>query len=273
MNEQQIKLCQTAPPKDALKTRKQAGRDLTYIEGWWAIEQANKIFGEGEWGRSISGLLEVYRAAVDVPVPNDPTGRTRPRYEVAFLCQYDVFIMGGSHVEDVGYGIGQSYDNFGAACESAAKEAVTDALKRCLRSFGDAFGNCLYDKEWLKDEAGGKHEPPAGKEAATQPTVAPPPATTYRDDFRQYFAGKIKAIAKATGHDLKAPTSEVGWQYLGNALATRMTWFDPAAPPDSADWTNLINAVAKLPIEQIEGALDDARLAYASANKKKGTTT
>ncbi|KAJ1994838.1 DNA repair protein rad52 [Dimargaris cristalligena] len=32
----------------------------------------------------------------------------------------------------------------------AKKEAVTDGLKRALRMFGNALGNCLYDKEYLK---------------------------------------------------------------------------------------------------------------------------
>jgi len=33
------------------------------------------------------------------------------------------------------------------AHEGAAKEAVTDALKRSLRSFGNQFGNSLYSKD------------------------------------------------------------------------------------------------------------------------------
>ena len=32
------------------------------------------------------------------------------------------------------------------AHENAGKEAVTDAIKRCFRSFGNQFGNSLYDK-------------------------------------------------------------------------------------------------------------------------------
>jgi hypothetical protein len=36
------------------------------------------------------------------------------------------------------------------AFEKAKKEAVTDGLKRALKAFGNAMGNCLYDKNYLK---------------------------------------------------------------------------------------------------------------------------
>ena len=32
----------------------------------------------------------------------------------------------------------------------ARKEAVTDGLKRALRSFGNLLGNCISNKEYLK---------------------------------------------------------------------------------------------------------------------------
>lgn len=47
--------------------------------------------------------------------------------------------------EDVGFGTGIA-KSLADAHEGGAKEAVTDALKRCFRSFGNQFGNSLYDK-------------------------------------------------------------------------------------------------------------------------------
>jgi hypothetical protein len=32
------------PPQEALKHRKQGSANLTYVEGWWVIAQANEIF-------------------------------------------------------------------------------------------------------------------------------------------------------------------------------------------------------------------------------------
>jgi DNA repair and recombination protein RAD52 len=36
-------------------------------------------------------------------------------------------------------------------CAQCKKEAVTDGVKRALRSFGNVLGNCLYDKEYTKE--------------------------------------------------------------------------------------------------------------------------
>jgi len=33
----------------------------------------------------------------------------------------------------------------------AKKEAVTDATKRALKTFGNVLGNCLYDKDYAKE--------------------------------------------------------------------------------------------------------------------------
>jgi DNA repair and recombination protein RAD52 len=38
--------------------------------------------------------------------------------------------------------------------EKARKEAVTDGLKRALKSFGNALGNCLSDKDYMRIVAG-----------------------------------------------------------------------------------------------------------------------
>ena len=34
-----------------VRTRQVNGRELTYIEGWYAISQANRIFGFDRWNR------------------------------------------------------------------------------------------------------------------------------------------------------------------------------------------------------------------------------
>jgi hypothetical protein len=36
-------------------------------------------------------------------------------------------------------------------CSQAQKEAVTDGIKRCLKTFGNVLGNCLYDKDYNRE--------------------------------------------------------------------------------------------------------------------------
>jgi DNA recombination protein Rad52 len=65
-------------------------------------------------------------------------------------CTMRVTLKDGSYKEDVGYGFIQNAPSQGTAFEKCRKEASTDALKRCLRLFGNSTGNCLYDKQYGK---------------------------------------------------------------------------------------------------------------------------
>jgi DNA repair and recombination protein RAD52 len=122
-----------------IKTREKGNISLSYIEGFDVIDTANKVFGFGNWSYSISKLDQVsqelnqnqnnvvcYKAVVQIQIHN--TNHT-----------LDV------NRQDVGFGTGVA-KSLADAHEGAAKEAVTDAIKRCFRSFGNQFGNSLYDK-------------------------------------------------------------------------------------------------------------------------------
>ncbi len=56
----------------------------------------------------------------------------------------------GAFHEDVGYGVSEGMRSKALSIEKARKEAVTDGLKRALKSFGNALGNCINDKEYLQ---------------------------------------------------------------------------------------------------------------------------
>ncbi|XP_047597400.1 DNA repair protein RAD52 homolog isoform X6 [Lutra lutra] len=59
------------------------------------------------------------------------------------------FGQDGSYHEDVGYGVSEGLKSKALSLEKARKEAVTDGLKRAL-SFGNALGNCILDKDYLR---------------------------------------------------------------------------------------------------------------------------
>jgi recombination DNA repair RAD52 pathway protein len=61
-----------------------------------------------------------------------------------------VELKDGAFHEDIGYGVSEGMKSKAMSLEKARKEAVTDGLKRALRSFGNALGNCLNDKEYIQ---------------------------------------------------------------------------------------------------------------------------
>ena len=122
-----------------IKTREKGNINLSYIEGFDVIDTANKVFGFGNWSYSISKLDQVsqelnqnqnnvvcYKAVVQIQIHNNDHSQSVNR-------------------QDVGFGTGVA-KSLADAHEGSAKEAVTDAIKRCFRSFGNQFGNSLYDK-------------------------------------------------------------------------------------------------------------------------------
>lgn len=119
------------------------GRYGEYIEGWFAISEANRIFGWDGWSYEITDLREVYRELLELTGRN---GEVYQQWRVSYEARCTVY-TGGRHNTDVGYGHGQAKpQNIGDAIESAGKEAATDALKRALKSFGYPLGLALYDK-------------------------------------------------------------------------------------------------------------------------------
>ena len=119
-------LQQPLDPKLVSERKGRGGRRFSYIEGHTAIDQANQVFGYGGWGYELVGEVTLrefksgaaYSATVRVSVPGAPS-----RTDVGFQPVSDDSSEGH---------------------ETAYKGAVTDALKRALRSFGDRFGNGLY---------------------------------------------------------------------------------------------------------------------------------
>ena len=61
-----------------------------------------------------------------------------------------VELKDGAYHEDVGYGTCEGMRSKAQSVEKARKEAVTDGLKRALKSFGNILGNCLADKDYVR---------------------------------------------------------------------------------------------------------------------------
>lgn len=118
--------------------RNQAGRKLSYIEGWHAIAEANRIFGFDAWDRQTVEIRCVAERERKIGQ------QQKDGWSVSYIAKVRVTV-GERTREGVGAGHGIDVD-LGLAHESAIKEAETDAMKRALMTFGNPFGLALYDK-------------------------------------------------------------------------------------------------------------------------------
>jgi hypothetical protein len=138
---------------------------LSYLEGWYAISAANRIFGFDGWNRETleakcvlarenrGAFVAVYTAKVRITVHAD-----------------------GSIVVREGHGTGEGRGNSpGEAHDTALKAAETDATKRALTTFGRPFGLELYRPD-RKSRAGSAHvvRPPQAQ-TSRRANNAPPP--------------------------------------------------------------------------------------------------
>ena len=122
-----------------VKSRQKGNITLSYLEGFDIIETANKIFGHGNWDYSISSLQSVSQEV-----------NQNQNHVICYKAVINVTVHDLQHSkqvtrEDVGFGTGIA-KTLADAHEGGAKEAVTDGIKRTMRSFGNQFGNSLYNK-------------------------------------------------------------------------------------------------------------------------------
>ena len=124
-------------PKHVRTRQANNGFSLSYIEGWHAIAEANRIFGFDAWDRQTMSTKCVWHGARNGKYACSYVARVRVKVRAA-----DILICR----EGCGSGHGLA-PTPGEAHESALKEAETDAMKRALATFGNPFGLALYDKE------------------------------------------------------------------------------------------------------------------------------
>ena len=136
-SDQQIKLLSGKLHRRHVRTRSVQGITLSYIEGWHAILEANRIFGHDGWDRETIDTKCVWQ------------GEVRDKFACAYTTRVRISVRAGeSFVRREGSGAGRAVAlEPGEAHERAMKEAETDATKRALSTFGNPFGLALYDKQ------------------------------------------------------------------------------------------------------------------------------
>ncbi|CAE6395872.1 unnamed protein product [Rhizoctonia solani] len=199
------------------------GPKLTYAEGWKIINLANEVFGFNGWSSSVLSITTDY-------IDQNPETH---RYNVGVSALVRVTLRDGAFHEDVGFGALDNSKGKGAALDKACckKEAVTDAIKRTLRNFGNVLGNCLYDKQYVSDIVKIKapvvkldqyslHRRPdlAGpvpntplREAAPQPTTSSTrnPPTTRQPGNPSPLATSTPVTNRSLGRELPTPDTSL----------------------------------------------------------------
>jgi Rad52/22 family double-strand break repair protein len=118
----------------SIKHRESNGLTLSYIEGWYAIAEANRIFGFDGWDRETVASQCVWAKPIGA------------KYGAAYLTRVRITVRAGDQiVVREGSGTGEATAaSPGLAHEFAAKAAETDGTKRALSTFGNRFGLSLY---------------------------------------------------------------------------------------------------------------------------------
>ena len=142
--EQIEQLNQPINPK-VVSYREKGNIQLAYLESWYVINEANRIFGFDGWS---SETIQLDCVQSD-------------EFCVTYIAKVRVTV-GDVIREGVGAGHGKGERvNLGDKHESAVKEAESDARKRAFMQFGSQLGLSLYDrsKAWKNPKKDRSAEP------------------------------------------------------------------------------------------------------------------
>lgn len=125
------------PPQAQIRKRHDGERELTYLEGWYVIAEANRIFGAELWDRVTLTTQCVWQ------------GKSDGQPSCAYTARVRICVRAGAYTlvrEGSGMGQGRGRDQ-GEAHGNALKAAETDATKRALATLGAPFGLTLYERD------------------------------------------------------------------------------------------------------------------------------
>jgi DNA repair and recombination protein RAD52 len=172
--ETRTKLEQPLDPKRVKHRAGGGGMQLSYLKGHDAIDTANRIFGFGNWGYDLQGveLQNVYGENGDI-------------IGGYYAARVKLTVAGCVPITEEGVCPIQEGRNPRAkidAHDMARKGAITDAMKRALRCFGDQFGNSLYDSDLVDGQP--RDASRTNANARTNTNAAQPVATTANNTNR-----------------------------------------------------------------------------------------
>ena len=219
-----------------VRQRRQGRSQVSYLEGWQVIAEANRIFGFDGWQRETVTLRCVNQAERLIGEEQ------RPGWSVTYTARVRISVSSAGQPALIreGCGAGHGIDvDLGQAHESALKEAETDAMKRALMTFGNPFGLALYDKKQREVtgavDAGDRLRPrQTSSTRATPLRVVTPPVSEPAEAQRPEAAATPKSEPPIT--EAVAPQPDPG-----------------LAPLDPATIQQLCDTIRSLPRPALEG--------------------
>ena len=189
-----------------VRTRQSHGRELSYIEGWYAVSEANRIFGFDAWSRETVETRCVL------------TRENRGTFIAVYIAKVRISVQtAGSTIIREGHGSGEGRGTSpGEVHDIALKAAETDATKRALATFGKPFGLELYRKDKITSSISSTAVASVAASPPTQPRVGfhpddltpiPRPSNYYGRRHQNSMAELIQADREqANQNDLSVPS-------------------------------------------------------------------
>jgi DNA recombination protein Rad52 len=222
------------------------GSELHYLEGWHVIAEANRIFGFDGWDRETVETKCVW------------TKQNGSRFSAAYVTRVRITVKAGdASIVREGAGAGEAHEaRPGLAHDRAAKAAETDATKRALMTFGNAFGLSLY---------AGPPEP-----AVRRPTDHPPSrrAAVAAPQAGSSTAAPSDAAASVTAGTEGEARASAGQAEIKRTTVHRVTEDQPKDHAKAGVATSTCGNAGHQPCPNTASAADATTAASAAAASK-----
>jgi DNA repair and recombination protein RAD52 len=221
-NEKQIQALNFDIDSSRVKQRSKGNITLSYIEGHDILDTANRIFGYGNWNYSVSNLEQV---SLEM---NQNQNHVACYKAVVKVTVYDLSHSKQVNREDVGFGTGIA-KTLADAHEGGAKEAVTDAIKRAMRSFGKQYGLSLYGSskpQMNSNNTQSYQQQPQYQQPSSQQTVNNAPqdySSLYNIGLTIMEQGQNLIVIGEGQYDKRDSIKACGFKFDSNSK----TWWKP----------------------------------------------
>lgn len=222
-----------------VRTREANGRELHFIEGWYAISEANQIFGFDGWNRETTETRCVFSRE------NSGT------FVAVYLARVRITVQaGGTTTIREGNGTGEGRGSSPAeAYDMGYKAAETDATKRSLATFGKRFGLALYASK------------NSDLKAKTLPTTPGQAAPTGEQSFARDDATPIPRPSRYYGRRNDAVSRDL-------AIRTRVQ----GSKPTDAQETPMAPSIAPASPGPTAGQIDKSALTFGEPKRLRDKT-